>query len=376
MLDVKSQRGVRVRTARLEDYDAVAELHRRMAWPVLSAGKWHWLAEDNPARAVMGGVPPGWVLEADGSVGGFFGNIAQRYWLDGAPIAAAAGYSYLALPHHGAASLTLAAAFFRQPAASLLLNTTANDMAGAIYRRFGCEQPPVPSLRSRLHWLLDPRRAVAVAARRFGLGKPLAEAAGLLATAAAPMVRLAGHGPKRPAGPMPDLEKMGQDAVGRPFDRLWRDLAEEPRRLLAWRDAATLRWRLSEPDARIRLIACRSGTGIDGYVLLKVTRSRSLGMVRGRIVDLQVGPAAPPATLDWILWAAALQGQRDGCHVLELYGLPGAPREAFLARRAVDVPWPASPFHYRAKGAELAKALQVPSVWLPSLLDGDGALLS
>ncbi|WP_142849821.1 hypothetical protein [Telmatospirillum sp. J64-1] len=367
-----------IRPMKVEDYGSLAPLYRRMDWQVPSVAKWRWLTVDNPALAEAGpGFRPGWLLLNGGRPCGFLGNLAQRYWLDGEAVLAAAGQAYLVLPEHRSASLKLLHRFMNQPGVSLLFNTSANETASSIFEFFKFQSLPEGPLSSRFGWVLNAGAVAAAKMRRQGKGKSLAGLASIVgALAGGPGLRLAGHGMKRPAGAMPDLRSLEASAVGEAFDRLWLRLTLSSEKLLAWRDAATLRWRLGDPDAQhpVRLISCGSGGYLDGYVLWKAHARPAIGLLGARILDLQLDPEAPPETADWLLWAAALQARREGCHLMEMFGLPGLAQQRFLARRAIPMPYPHNSYFYRVPDAALAQLLQDPDVWLPSLMDGDASL--
>ncbi|MEL4305926.1 GNAT family N-acetyltransferase [Methanococcoides sp. LMO-2] len=91
-------------------------------------------------------IPYGWVVENGNSgIVGFMGNIPVKYQINGKDGIAAAGTSLYVRPTvRGFTSLQLVRAFEKQKNINLLLNTTANETASVIFKKFGFTEHDVP----------------------------------------------------------------------------------------------------------------------------------------------------------------------------------------------------------------------------------------
>src|SRR5271170_7380002 len=135
----------KLREARFSDFEAVAELKRRWGLNADSFENWERLWRQNPAL-VHGGLerPIGWVLEADGAVVGYLGNISLLYRYGDRPLTAVTAHGLVVDPPYRAVSLTLVAAFFRQKPVDLFISTTAIESVGKIALAFKSAPLPQP----------------------------------------------------------------------------------------------------------------------------------------------------------------------------------------------------------------------------------------
>ena len=257
-----------LRPATLADVESVAGLLREVAFKPRSEAGWRWLFQENPALRDRNPQPEmGWVLEGDGAIDGYVGNVHLDYVLDGKPLRVATDHSYYVRPNVRAESTRLISAFFRQPGVDLFVNTTANEMSAAVYVLFKALAPEDPSFSESLFWVADDRTALRGTLTKRGVSKPLAAA---IATASAPFSRLTraviGFAkPPRPAARDEVIEFAPGELDAR-FDRLWPHIAAAPG-LRVRRDAATLRWYLSDPDAGCNptVFATADAEGLTGY---------------------------------------------------------------------------------------------------------------
>src|SRR5437764_1032811 len=103
----------------------------------------------NPNR--WPGVPAGWLLETpERDVVGFLGNVAHPFCVDGAEVRAAATAAWCVAPEYRSFGLLLAEAFIEQPNVDVLFNTTANTVAGKLFRTMGAKPVPTGSFHEAL----------------------------------------------------------------------------------------------------------------------------------------------------------------------------------------------------------------------------------
>lgn len=95
----------------------------------------------NPAFPA--GFPRGWVLEKNGNVVGFIGNVPVQFVVDGEPGIAAAAASWCVDPSvRGMASLSLFNQYLDQDDAALFLFKTENANLASVLRKYGFQQYP------------------------------------------------------------------------------------------------------------------------------------------------------------------------------------------------------------------------------------------
>src|SRR6266404_3327837 len=76
----KGERTVKQREAQFSDFEIVAELKTRMGLFPDTIENWHRLWRQNPAlRSCSHTLPIGWVLESEGRIVGYLGNILSLY---------------------------------------------------------------------------------------------------------------------------------------------------------------------------------------------------------------------------------------------------------------------------------------------------------
>lgn len=362
-----------VRPATLADVEPVARLLREVAFKARSAAGWRWLFLENPA--VRGQHPPpamGWVLERDGAIDGYVGNVHLNYVLDGRPLRVATDNSYYVRPGARGDSVGLMRAFFRQPGVDLFVNTTANEASGAIYRLYKAETPADASFAEGLFWVADDRIALRDALRNRGVAKP---PAALLAAAFAPLSRLvrAVVGFARPPrGRSGDaVLKLAPGELDARFDELWERVAAAPG-LRAQRDGATLRWYLGDPDTpgNPTVFATADAEGLTGYAAVVQHCPPGTVTTQVRILDFVLRPGAEHAAP--ALLARTLAHAREVRAGLIFCPQGGAALAAQLKPLRPYVLRYGSPSHFvrSARGADTAQYARA-GVWQATALDGD-----
>ena len=370
---------VLLRDARLEDCErSVAVLARNgLVVPTEAEAarrSWEWLWGRNPATAGRRQLPMGWVLESDSDIVGFFGNIPRRYHYEGQDVLAGVGSSWAVDPGFRSRARDMLATWFAQREADLLLATTAMQAVGRILVKLSAVPLPQASYQQVLYWVLDPAAFVRSALRKKEVRAPLTRAAGFaLSPLATAVVAARGRPGRLRAGLEPDMVPLSE--VGDEFDDLWRRKITEDRRLYASRTAEDLRWHF-EPGAQagtVEVLCCRRHGRLDGYVVVLRTENRDIGLVRAKIADLLVA-GDDARVVDALLVGAYQWGRGNGCHVLELTGLPPAIRAVAERSRPLIRALPTNPYLYKALTPELQVALEAEEAWYPSLYDGDTTL--
>ena len=96
-----------VRPFAADDLAGVCEMIVEEAGYTRSPCGWQWLLRENPARPPGDPHPTGWVVEADGAIDGYLGNILVDYAVGGRRIKAAASSAYFVRPRARLTALRL-----------------------------------------------------------------------------------------------------------------------------------------------------------------------------------------------------------------------------------------------------------------------------
>ena len=367
-----------LREATFEDGRPAAELLARLGL-VMPSGEaniqalWRRLWETNPAFEMSPRpLALGWVLEDEGRMVGFFGNIPMLYFM-GHHVAIAADAALWGVEQsHRQETGRLAQAYFDQAGVQVLFVTTGIKPTGRIFERHGARRLPQSGFGEVWYWVADGPGFAAAALRKKGAGHSLA---GLAANLGGPLldagIRL---GRRRPKAPFLSIERTALDRVGPDFDALWeRKLGEKPR-FMACRDARSIRWHFAPRASDTVLLTHRSGGELLGYMALVRADADAVGLRRYKIADALIA-GEDPDIFDALLGAAFEATIEAGAHVLELIGLPDSfRRRAHAARpfvRAVET-WP---FYYKPVGWTLSKCLEEPGAWYATPFDGDTTLM-
>lgn len=335
----------------------------------------------NPARPRMGRLSPGWVVEADGRIVGFFGNMLMRYQIGQQTLLAGAGTQLGVLASYRDHTNALAAAYFNQPGVDLILGTTTNEASGRVYSRFGCHPLPQSDYQQINYWILDAAAFIKVIILRKLQQQRLARLSSSLLHPflAAFIAARSGNGRDRLPGKAHSslpVEAVALMNVGGEFDELWQRNAGQDGRLLACRTAVDLRWhfRHSAEANALTMLACRRNGRLEGYLALIRETLTDLKLVRAKIADMFV--AGDEATVIESLLAGAAEAARSqGCHLLEFQGFPAPVREQVLRHRPFTRHAPAFPFYYKACSPMLDDQLRSAAAWYPTPYDGDSTLI-
>ena len=342
------------------------------------AARDHWIRlwQTNPALKAHGSSPAlGWVLEDGGRIVGFFGNIPQVYYFDGRPVRVYTAHAWAVDDVFRAEGPRLCKAFFGQQDTDLILISSNNEPAGLWCIRFGGAKMPQVDYDKILYWVIDANRFIRAGLRKKGQGAAVAWTGGVLgAVAMNARMRL---GCRRPFAPLQDITVVPIDGIDDSFDELWsRKLKEVSGRLLACRNAETLRWYfgLRKNADLTRVLCCRREGQLQGYAVVVREDAPAIGLKRIKIADMFL--AGDDQTVSEALLAAAYEyGLVTRCHVLEVIGLPETLRRQALTHKPFKRPMATFPFFFKAINTDLVGPLAASGSWYVTAFDGDTTLL-
>lgn len=276
----------RVRPFALSDVDAVKALCEWAWWPERSLEGWRWLTTGTPGAAFTETSPPGWVCETDdGQVLGFLGNFLQRFDVGGQSLIGASLHTLLVDPRIKGASRDLLRRFVAQDLPVVRYTFNANDRSAPIYKHFA--MVPWPSMQSRVKyvWRTDWKGVASERALRWFNG--LAGARGYGERFLDSRVWTGGFGACEPG-----VSPLATADIDARFDDLWERLRGDGR-LLANRNAESLRWRCADPDlTRMPLLLTYEADGVlAGYLLAFFSKGSEVERPALEIIDL-IAPAA------------------------------------------------------------------------------------
>jgi len=297
---------------------------------------------------------------------------SREHASNGGRLVSTTGRGWVVDPEYRGVALWLMEEYFFQDHVDLFINTTVNALAVDAFCTFGSARVPLGDWETASYWVTGYLGFAASALRIKGVRRN-----GLLAAPLATALRVKEvfTNARFPAVSSPSsIDRV--DDFGQEFDEFWRELVQQnPDKLLAVRDAATLRWHFAGAlrDRHAWILTARKNGLLRAYCMLKRQDHPPSGLVRMRLVDYQ-NLDSDQDLLPAFLREAVRRCAAEGIHVLEYLG-GGLPKTAAIDRHA---PYrrklQAWPFYYKAVDPKVEAALQKPEVWDPSAFDGDTSL--
>ena len=372
-------RSARLREALFSDFTGVADLKRSWGLTPDSLENWERFWRRNPALQRMETQPPmGWVLESDGEIVGYLGNISVLYQYGDRQLTAAISHGMVVRPEYRAASLSLVSAFYRQKAADLYLVTTAIEAVGKLARAFKSRALPQPNYDSVLFWVVEPNAFAKVLMKKLRAGPAIAYLGMGITTAAAQIDKMVRRRVPKACVNAVSIRQIELADIGDDFQRLWSDKVKEKTQLLSDRDPGTLKWHFSIPDdnGTVGVLCCHRDGALVGYTIIRHEAPNQItGLRRSLIADTLI--KQDDRQVLKALWAAAYdEAKRAGSHVLEVLGFPDVIRQACAEWNPYIRKYPAYPFYYRAADPVLHEVFAKEAAWYVSPFDGDTTLVN
>ncbi len=367
----------KVREAHFSDFESVAALKQRWGLAADSIENWERLWKNNPAFAQAGLKRPiGWVLEAQGKVVGYLGNIAQLYRYGEKTLVSVTAHGLVVEPPYRALGVSLVAAYFRQSEIDLFVSTGEIAPVGKIGRAFKSEPLPHEDYESVLFWVLRPRPFVQALLKELRIGPTLSAIGGTLASLFVRADRFLRR--RCPHGASGDftVTEMGIGDLGEAFQQLWIEKVNEKTTLIADRRPAMLRWHFEVPGDRgsVRLLGCSKNGKLLGYAVVRNEPADETGLRRSTIADM-IAKDGDPAIMQTLLAASYRHAERAGSHILEVLGFPPSVRRIWADGRPYVRKYPTPLFAFKATDPILHKALSYAETWYASPFDGDLTLI-
>ena len=335
---------------------------------------WRRLWINNPAMRGDGAKPSlGWVLEDQGKMVGFFGNIPILYYYGDRPVIVADASQWGVAKSYRGETSRLAEAYFSQVQVDLLLVTTGIKPTGRLFEGHGAHRIPQPDYDQILFWSVDSAGFIEASLRKMNTPAGVALTVGAVGGPLADLAMAVNH--RRPKEANQPIDIIGVGDIDDSFDDLWRVKQGEAAKLLACRSAGSLRWHFGVESLaqRCRFLVYRE-KGLKGYAAVLREDSPDIGFKRLKIVDLFVA-GDDEAVVNALLCKAYALAKQTGCHVLEVIGLPAALRRQILHHRPFIRRMPTWPLYYKPGNDRLAGELEQEAAWYVTPYDGDTSLL-
>lgn len=365
----------RLREALFSDFNAVAELKQRWGLGADSIENWERLWRHNPALVQNECERPiGWILEAEGVVVGYLGNISLLYRYGERKLRAVTGHALVVEPAYRASGLSLVAAFYRQRSVDLYLTTSAIPEVGRIARSFKSDALPQADYETVLFWVLRSYSFAYTLMERLRL-QPILRRMG--ATSASLVIGIDKFLHRRLPRECSSftVSEIGVNDIGDDFQYLWLEKLDEGPRLFADRSPAVLRWHFEIPGDKgtSRVLCCRRNGELLGYAVIR-SDPQPNGTRRSAVADI-LARQNDPEVLRALLSAAYDHAKQGGSYVLEVLGFPTDIRRVCLQWNPYSRKYPACPFYYKAADPMMHKTLSDGMAWYASPFDGDTTLI-
>jgi hypothetical protein len=372
----KPQKPPRLREVRFEDYPRVAALVSKFDLHMESYEDWRHLWTDNPAyREIKDKFPMGWVLEnAEGTIAGYLGNVPLHYEFEGNTLLAATTRAWVVDTPYRSFSTLLLATYFQQRNVDLFLSTTVNSLSEAAYRTFQGIAAPRGAWDRTLFWITNYRAFVESFLRnkRRALAAPLSYplSLGLFLRDQLKGSRLPEADNTARAVPCAAFDER--------FDSFWTTLRQKKSNLLLGvrsRDALAWHFKFALQQNRAWIFIMEDDTGLTAYSIFLRSDHPPIGLTRMRLVDFQcLNAERSMEFLKAMLHAAANRCGQESIQMLELVGFTSEAEKALESTSPHQRALSSWLYCYKAGNPQLAEKLQNPSVWEPSLFDGDSSL--
>jgi len=371
----RALRPPRLREATVEDYSQISSLASKFDLHTESYPAWTHLFSNNPgARIPQSAFPIGWVLDVDGSIAGYLGNIPLAYHLQGKTYLAATTRAWVVDTPYRSYSPLLLATYFQQRNVDLFFSTTVNSQSEAAYSSFQSTRVQVGAWDRTLFWITNYRGFIASYLRKSAssslvqqLSYPLS--AGLYLRDQIRQSRL----PKDDGTPVVPAASFDDR-----FQSFWEQLrAKKSDILIADRSQETLDWhfKFALQQNRCWIYTVEGKSGLIAYAVFLRSDFPQVGLTRMRLADFQcIAPANSLPILSTMLATAANRCRKESIHMIELVGVSPALEKGLQSASPHSRLLGSWLFYYKASNPSLGGVLKNPDVWEPSLFDGDSSL--
>lgn len=365
-----------IREAVIEDCLQVGELQRKFGIEPDDKEDWQRLWVNNPVKYPH--VPIGWIIEEQGKIVGFLGNVARRYILEDKIIKAVAARGWVVEPEFRNMTFLLLAKYLNQKNVDILLNSSSNDTAYSVFIKMGSQKIPLDVYGSLFFWITNGKGFIKSVAAYFNVPRFLLNSLAFASTlfTAIPIMYV-DNNMRRKLESLKnryELNIIDPIMIGTDFDLLWQAKRNEKRLFLADRTSELLRWHFSKKSFNTSIICCYKHGKLVGYLALAKMQNGKTDFLRHVIIDL-IALNDEESIIQFLIAAAYNFSRSENTVVLELLGFSEPIREAINKMKPLKRKSFPTPFTYKVVNKQLPQEkLTNKNTWYPSLFDGDSSL--
>jgi hypothetical protein len=307
---------IKIRTITPDDLPRVMDLVAKVDFPWRSHAGWHWALFENPQQ---GDIPAGFVAEKEGRVVAMVGLQARDFMLEGEPVKAATGHTFIAGPEGRGSGVRLAKRAITYPGLASVYSLNNNASSAGLYKKLGMKAWLGDGALNRIEWPVRPAAmGTGVAFSRLARSDRMYDALSASEWFAVKPMPLADYAKQSLAtGDWLDPAKPDHARLIEKFDAELRS----SRPVVPVRSAAFYSYLLSDPDApgRSVLLSAREGDSISGLMLAIMSKPNAYEPAGLDIVDLELASGAPRAdTIAHLIRAARKLAKVSGAARLRL----------------------------------------------------------
>lgn len=365
-----------IREAILEDCQSVGALQKKFGIEPDNKDDWERLWVNNPIKYPH--VPIGWILEEQGKIVGFLGNVTRRYILEDKIIKAVAARGWVVEPEFRNMTFLLLAKYLNQKNVDILLNSSSNDTAYSVFIKMGSQKIPLDVYGSLLFWITNGKDFFISVAAYLNIPRFLRTALGLTGAlfTSVPLMYVDFKMRKKlkSLNNRYELNIIEPTMIGVDFDMLWQAKKNEKDLFLADRTAELLKWHFSKKSYNTSIICCYEQGKLVGYLALAKMQNGKTDFLRHVIIDL-IALNDAETIIEFLLAAAYNFSRSENTVVLELLGFPDLIRKVVSKMKPLKRKSFPTPFTFKLVNKQLPKEkFENKNNWYPSLFDGDSSL--
>jgi len=369
-----------IRNANFNDETSVIDLWNRNGLSSdPSKNNWDWLWRENPAYSEE--WPLGWVLEKNGKIVGYLGNVPLKYCINGKNIRVACARGYVVDPEARSFSLKIASSFFYQKNADLLIISSANEFSAKVYKMFQAIPLPKELYNNSLFWIIESKGFLRSAlTKKLGFTKFFSSISSICISPflnswlkISEKINLNFY--KKWEG---QIKLISVNEIDEKFDHFWEcKKLELSNTILGVRNSKIIRWHygkmFNSRDQKTTIFTAIEKGELLGYLILDRVDNPSILLKRYRISDLFVS-MNKVEIIHALLKKAIEFANKENVHIIDTMGFPKNIHDCFLSTSSILRKNSTPFFWYYTNDKRLAKKLARSSAWYPTPFDGDSSL--
>jgi hypothetical protein len=363
-----------IRNALIDDEDYVNALClRNNLQGEISSNSWNWIWLNN--QFFSKDWPIGWILEDQGNIVGFIGNIPRGYSLKGNSYRASIARAFVVDKDYRKHSLKLISQFIQQKNTDVLIFSSANRLSSSIYKLIKANPLPQIDYERDLFWVVSPSKFLYSILRKRLHSKTLSL---IISNLLSPFLVLESLIKNR-WGEIDSehVRKFTPDSLPNDLDIFWNDLKlNNPNKFLSIRDKEALMWQFNNESAKKResiLFAHYQDSKLFGYMVISKLKSSDFGFNKIVINDVFVKDNEPIIILS-LLKEVFLYAKKQETTLLQCIGFPVEVRNALKIAKPFSRRYSYNRFWYYVINPELKEPLRKKSTWYASMFDGDSSI--